>query len=270
MLLSARKLEHFTLRAFDGEIGKVHDFLFEDNQWLLRYMVADTRRWLPGRQVLIAPASLGEPELTNRDLPVSLSIDQLRNSPGIETDRPVSRQLEGDLSTYYGWPMYWYGPSAIGAGAMPEPMSGLPIPGAMGHATDPYRMEPASASASATATIEPETGDPHLRSMRELVGYRIAATDGDIGHLDDFLLETKSWAVRYLVVDIRNWLPGRKVLVAPPWISRFVWEKAKVHVDLPRELIRTAPEFDPNAPVAREYEDALHRHYDRDRYWDDF
>jgi hypothetical protein len=259
MLLSAQKLQHFTLRAMDGEIGRVHDFYFDDQQWVARYLVADTRHRLPGRQVLISPASLDRPEPDRREVPVFLTMDQIRNSPGIETDCPVSRQMEGDLSTYYGWPMYWSG-GTIAVGGVAEPMTGITPAG--------IRTSRAAATSpgAASAVVEPEPGDPHLRSMRDLIGYRIQAVDAEVGHLDDFLLDPHEWAVRYLVVDTRNWLPGRKVLVAPPRISRIVWEDAKVHVDLPQQLIRTAPEYEPDMPVTRDYETALDVHYNRERY----
>jgi uncharacterized protein YrrD len=258
MLLNAKKLERCTLRATDGEIGRVHDFYFDDQEWVVRYLVADTRRWLPGRQVLIAPASLEQPELERRNVPVRLTMDQIRHGPGIETERPVSRQMEGELSAYYGWPVYWG--SAIAPGGMSEPMAGIGAPGMIG--------PQGGASPSATAVAEEEKGDPHLRSMRELVGYHIQASDGELGHVDDFLLDPRNWAVRYLVIDTRNWLPGRKALLAPKWINRFVWEDAKVYVDLPQKLIRTGPAYDPEAPMTSDYENALLLHY-RERYGDE-
>jgi len=257
MLIRAKKLEHFTLRATDGDIGRIHDFYFDDHEWVVRYLVADTRRWLPARQVLISPASLDRPIVESHELPVGLTIDQIRNSPGIESDRPVSRQMEGDLSAYYGWPVYWSS-GAIAVGGLGEPMGGMGAPGILGP-----RAVGATATESATATVEPKTGDPHLRSMREIMGYRIQCIDGELGHVDDFLLDPKNWAVRYVVVETRNWLPGRKVLLAPQWVSRFVWEDAKVHIDLSQELIRTARAYDPDIPITQDYETTLHLHYNR-------
>ncbi|MBK9166200.1 MAG: PRC-barrel domain-containing protein [Bryobacterales bacterium] len=110
-------------------------------------------------------------------------------------------------------------------------------------------------------------GDPHLRSVREVSGYRIRAADGEIGRVADFIVDTDGWAIRYLVVDTRNWLPGRKVLVAPRWVQSIDWGDRLVHVRLHREDIKNSPEFDPNEPVNREYEARLYDYYGRPRYW---
>lgn len=112
-----------------------------------------------------------------------------------------------------------------------------------------------------------EEADPHLRSTREVIGYHIQANDGGIGHVDDFIAGGEDWVIRYMIVDTRNWLPGRKVLVAPTWVKRVDWAKRDVYVDLSRETIENSPEFDPSAPVNREYELRLYDYYGRPRYW---
>jgi len=113
-----------------------------------------------------------------------------------------------------------------------------------------------------------ESGDSHLRSSAAVIGYHIAATDGDIGHVEDFLVDDATWAIRYVVVDTRNWRPGKRVLVSPEWIERVDWSDAKVHVGVTREQIKQSPEYDPLNPVARDYEARLHDHYGRPRYWE--
>lgn len=117
--------------------------------------------------------------------------------------------------------------------------------------------------ASAAAAI----ADPHLRSAREVIGYHIQAKNGDIGHVEDFIVDDEAWAIRYMVVDTQNWLPGKKVLVAPVWIESIHWAEAKVRVTLTRAKIKKSPEFDPAAPVNREYEDRLYDFYGRPKYW---
>ena len=98
-------------------------------------------------------------------------------------------------------------------------------------------------------------------------GYHIAATDGDIGHVQDFLVDDATWAIHYLVVDTSNWWFGKKVLVSPEWIDRVDWADAKVYVGVTREQIRKSPEYDPSDPVERDYEPRLHDHYGRPSYW---
>ncbi|MGO9116223.1 MAG: hypothetical protein ACLQPD_01280 [Desulfomonilaceae bacterium] len=101
--------------------------------------------------------------------------------------------------------------------------------------------------------------DPHLRSTRQVTGYHIHATDGEIGHVEDFIVNDENWAIRFLVVDTRNWLPGKKVLLSPQWIKRVEWADSSVYFDLTRESVRNSPEFDFSKAVNRDYEAYLLR-----------
>jgi sporulation protein YlmC with PRC-barrel domain len=109
--------------------------------------------------------------------------------------------------------------------------------------------------------------DPHLRSVREVTGYHIQGTDGEIGHVDDLIVDDTTWAIRYLVIDTRNWWLDRKVLVAPHWADRISWDVRKVYVNLKREQVKHSPEWHPDAPVNREYEARLYDYYGRPTYW---
>jgi hypothetical protein len=106
-----------------------------------------------------------------------------------------------------------------------------------------------------------------LRSIQELQGYKISVLDGNIGHVEEFIADDSNWFIRYMVVDTKNWLPGRKVLIAPDWIEQVSWNDSKFYVDLPRELIKDSPEYDPAAPVNRQYEARLYDYYGRPKYW---
>jgi hypothetical protein len=240
MLRSVKDLRGYTIRATDEDIGRVHGFLFEDTSWIIRYLVVDTGTWLPGRQVLISPLALGQPDWNANALPVALTKEQVENSPPILEDQPVSRQMESDLFAYYGWSPYWASTTSVAALQSME--------------AEEKRRQAAQA-------------DPHLRSTREVIGYHIQARDGDIGHIDDFVAEDEVWTIRYLVIDTRNWLPGKKVLVAPAWAEAINWTEQSVEVDLKRETIKNSPEFNPSAPVNREYEVQLYDYYGRPRYW---
>jgi hypothetical protein len=255
MLQHAKELEHYELRARDGKIGHVHDFLFDDRRWAVRYLVVDTGTWLDSRKVLIAPAAVSRAEWDRRLLPVDLSQEQVRNSPSIDTEQPVSREYEAALSQYYNWPAYW------GAAGFPDVGFAMPIVPII-----PAEVAAAEAKSAATRDARAATAvqeDRHLRSVRTVTGYSIEATDGAIGHVDDFLIDDRSWDVRYLIVDTRNWWPGKKVIVAPQWIHEVGWEEAKVFVDLTRNAIKTSPAYDPNQQVTPDYAGQLHQHYDR-------
>ena len=246
MLRNIKALRGYSIRARDGDIGKVHEFYFDDGSWTIRYLVVNTGSWLAGRRVLLSPVALGPPDQEARVVPVDLTREQVEHSPDIDADRPVSRQQEGRLHQYYGWTGYWTLSPMGTAFFNPQQTMALAESGEEGAETE---------------------GDPHLRSTREVIGYHIQARDGEIGHVADFIAEDESWIIRYMVVDTRNWLPGRKVLIAPRWIDSMDWCKARVHVGLDCARIESSPEFDPSEPVARPYEERLHNYYDRPKYW---
>ena len=256
MLRNARELERFELRARDGKLGHVDDFFFDDQKWIVRYLVVDTGTWLNSRKVLIAPAAVSRTDWEQRVLPLNLTQEQVRNSPSIDTEQPVSREHEAALTQYYNWPAYW------GVAGFPDVGFGLPV-------VPPLPIDLAVASAAEAARRSPAAHgvsgveDHHVRSVRTVTGHAIEATDGEIGHVDDFLIDDRSWNIGYLVVDTRNWLPGKKVIVAPQWIHAVGWDEAKVFVDLTRDAIRTSPAYDPQRLMTPDYAARLHLHYDR-------
>ncbi|MGE3649333.1 MAG: PRC-barrel domain containing protein, partial [Reyranellaceae bacterium] len=196
MLLRFDHLRGYSLRATDGSLGSVTDLLFDDQSWTVRWLVVDTA-WLFGRRVLLAPEALGQPDDAARELPVNLTKDRIKNAPDVDTEKPVSRQHETSLYAYYGWAPYW----GVGGWAAPIlPAPGVPYPAAGG--------APGAASREA-AELQAAQHDSHLRSGREVTGYHIRATDDSVGHVQDLLIDTDAWAIRYVLVDTRNWLPGR-------------------------------------------------------------
>ena len=256
MLRSLNELYNYVLMAEDGDIGRCKDFLFDDRYWTIRYMVADTAKWLPGKKVLISPISLGTPDWKNRRFQVFLTQEKIKNAPDLDEDAPVSRQYEKRWNAYYGWSMYWQGPGPWGA---------------MGFPYSPVAQQQAQLEAekSRAAMIEREDTDSgHMRSAREIEGYHIHASDEKIGHVKDFILDDEIWMIRYLVVDTRNFLPGRKVLMTPSWISGIDWALSEVKVDVTAEAVKKSPEFDPSEPVNREYEKRLYDFYGRPVYWE--
>ena len=247
MLHQARHLTGYTLHSRDGEIGKVREFYFDDKHWTIRYLVADTGNWLPGRQVLISPYALDAVKREERQVVVGLTKLQIENSPPLDSDKPVSQQFEQAYYRHYGWPVYWGGPYMWG-----------PYP----------NIERDRANGKQPARHE-KAWDPQLRSTREVDGYYIHAADGEIGHVADFVIDDETWAIRYLLVSTRNWWPGKQVLISPQWIDRISWHESQVFVGLSRETIRQSPEYTADSLLMRDYEIALHRHYQRQGYWAD-
>lgn len=251
MLRNIKEIHGYVLVGEDGEIGQCRDFLFDERFWTVRYMVADTGKWLPGKKVLVSPISLAEPDWTIKRLPVRLTQEQIENQPPLEEHMPVSQEYEARFLTHYGYPYYWVGGGLWGPGSVPREMFGL----------NPEKVEKARQDAK-DASPNP------MRSTKEVTGYRIEASDGDIGHVEDFILDTDHWVLRYVVIDTRNWLPGgRKVLVAPDWVSGMDWTHGAMQVDLTQDAIKNSPEYDPNAPINREYEVRLYDFHGRPAYW---
>jgi sporulation protein YlmC with PRC-barrel domain len=249
MLRSVKGVFGFAVHANDGNIGKIEDFYFDDEHWIIRYMVTEIGGWFKGKDVLISPVSFtGFPDRNKREFPVSLSIDKVKKCPDVDVHKPVSRQKETEILSYFNWPIYWQ--QVPGFPGLP-----MPVPG-----PNPFK---------GVLPPGPEiiTGDIHLRSFKEIIQYKILANDGDIGHVDDIIADDKHWGIAYLVVDTHNWLPGGRVLVAINWLRGISWADAEVIVDLSREKIKNCPVYDPSKDIDREYEEQLYEYYGRPKYW---
>jgi hypothetical protein len=220
MLRNIKEIKGYRVLATDGAIGKVSDFFFDDISWLVRYVVIETGGLLSSERVLVSPTAVGVPRWEERIVPVELSQKAIEVGPNPLDDPPVSRRKEIELARHYGWPAYWDEPVA-------PPLE--------------------------TAEAPTVPGDPHLRSADEVIGYHIDAVDEEFGHVEDLIVDVDHWQITYLVIDTKNWLPGKKVLVSPGAASRFDWGARNVHVDLSRDEIEDCPEYDPTAPVNREW-----------------
>ena len=247
MLVKAKELKGYKLYSLNGEIGAVQEFYFDDRFWTIRYLVANSGSWLTGRQVLISPYALVSVRKDTKQISISLSKNQIEESPSLDSDKPVSKQFEAAYFGYYGWPMYWAGPYMWGP--------------------NPYLVRDRKEWINATGIAD--VWDPNLRSTNEVSGYHIQASDGTIGHVDDFIIDDETWAIRYLIVDTKNWWPGEMVLVSPQWINRVSWSDRMVFIDLSQDTIKHSPKYSEDALLTRDYEDHLHRHYNRRGYWVD-
>ena len=262
MLKNLTELRGYSLRATDGDVGTVKDFYFDDDRWVVRYLVVETGSWLASRKVLISPVSLGVPDHDQKVLPVSITCEQVKNSPDIDTDKPVSRQHEADYLGYYGYPVYWDSIGIWGAGGVP----GLMLPG-VGLSPSGAGVLEVDRLIAAEEAEQHRDDDPHLRSCKSVTGHHIKAQDGEIGHVQGFIVEEASWQIRYLVVDTSNWWVGHQVLVAPPWIQEVSWAEQVVAVNVTRDAIQNAPEWDYSMPPDRAQELQIYKHYDRTGYW---
>lgn len=246
-----KSLIGFTIGATDGEIGKVKEFYFDDKTWTIRYLIVETGSWLFGRKILLSPQALLTPDWENEVFPVNLTMDQIKGSPEIDTEKPVSRQQEMELYGYYPWGTYWGGGLWAGgmgtSGMMVQPT--VPLEQAIEHEEIANRAE----------TSE----DPHLRSTDNVTGYNIKATDGEIGDVEDFMINDKTWTIDFIEVDTGNWFPGKKVLVSPKWIREINWDASSVVVNATEEQVKNSPEYVPSKELMESYEANLNNYYGR-------
>jgi len=241
MLRQGLALKGFSIEATDGKMGTVSDFLFDEKTWKLRWLVVDAGDWLKDRKLLLHPSAIEKADVPARALLVKLTRDQVEKSPSIAEDEPVSQQMEYRLYGYYGVDPMWGG----GYGGYPVAM-------------------PATGGNFPTADLAdgpPHRGDPHLRSLAEVTGYNIHATDGEMGHLESFLIDDESWDIRYLVVDTRNWWFGRHVLLSPASVQEIVWEEHRMTLNLTCYKIKGSPPWDSANLLDRAYEHMLQAYY---------
>jgi hypothetical protein len=248
-LRRTKDLGQYTIAAINNtDIGKVHDFYFDDLHWTIRYIVVATGSILAGRKVLISPVALLHPAWSPLHIRVNLTWEQVESSPSLDLHKPVARRHEIEHHQHYGWPYYWEGGGVWGAWANPKALAERP-------------------HTESGSSAESYSNDSHLRSTREVTGYHIKAEDGEVGHLEDFLFDDESWEIRYAIIDTKNWWPGKKVLVRPQWIRQMSWSEREIYTSISRETIRQSPPWDPNRPLSREYELRLHQHYGYAPYW---
>jgi uncharacterized protein YrrD len=243
MLIKSTELKGYKLGATDGDIGKVEEFYFDDKHWTVRYLVVNTGRWLTGRKVLLSPYALNAIDQEDHSILLNINQAKIEASPSIESDEPVSKQFENSYYGYYGWPIYWWGSQAWGSS-----------PVLMNNQDD--------------FSLRSEANwDPHLRSTKAVSGYRVEGSDGEVGKIRDFIIDDKTWNIRYLVIETGSWFNEKRVLVSPQWIENIRWDESKVLTMLSREEIRTAPEYNEQALLDRDYESNLYQHYGFDGYW---
>jgi len=245
-LKAARALQSCTLLAVDGEIGSVEQFYFDTQQWAIRYLVVNSGRPHAGRRRLISPVAVGDVRSGERQIHIELTSRQIRNSPAVDTLRPVSRHFEERYFDYYGWPPYWQ------TGASP---------GCVRVRRSFFRARRAGNTPAA-----PPAGE-NLRATTEIRGIAVTARDGSIGQVVDFFIDSRYWVIRYLDIDTRDWWQGRRVLISPGWLDHIDWTGRTAAAALTRDAVRQAPEFDSSGGIDRDYEARLFRNYGYPGYW---
>jgi len=254
MLRNASAIHGYAIAASDGHLGTVSDFLFDDASWLVRWLVVDTGTWLSGRKVLLPAFALGHLDPEKREFSVRLTMQQVKDSPNIDTKRSVSRQMETSIYNYYGWSPYWNAGLYMGGYGYGYGYGG----GAIG----PLSARESMRRDEDIAASRRNDDDPHLRSTEAIAGYHLHASDGEIGHVEDFLVEDADWSIHYLIIDTKNWWPGKRVLVSPRSVTQIDWTNSLVKIDVDRQTVKASPAYDASATVDRDYERNFHSYYD--------
>lgn len=217
MKLSIKSLLGYSIAAQDGDIGILEEFYLDDETLTIRYIVVGTGHWWLGKKVLIPTDLLDPADWALKSFPVNLTRDQIKNSPGIDTEKPVSRQQESELYKHYGNAIYWtphvFSKSIWGLnGILPattERVSGKDI-----------------------ESDERRNSELHLRSTRTLSGYRVQGTDGKIGKVEDLIIEDKMWVLHQFVIDTSVWFPGKRLLMSSKCIKEISWDDSIIFVDM--------------------------------------
>jgi uncharacterized protein YrrD len=260
MLRRLNALVKCSLRAADGEIGRVSDAYFDDEKWVVRYLVVDTGMWL-GWHVLIPPQAITGVDWEHGLIAVALTRNQVEQSPRADLQHPLSRLYETEFYTHFGYPPYWDAPPTWGM----APVAPVGEPGVAGvamraqaaaieHAEGVGPATGSEADLPATPAVEELSASPdppvesaadsRVRSWREVKGYHIHASDGRIGHVDDLLFDDTSWLVRFIEVDTSNWIGGKSVLVPRSALGVVSWPDSLLHVTLTRDQVKHSPRTD--------------------------
>jgi hypothetical protein len=244
MIHGIRTMHGFKIHATDAELGHVEDWYFDDEKWVVRYLVVKTGFWFLGKEVLISPHSVTGIDRQKREILVNLTKQQVEQSPDIDTHQTISRRKESEFHLYYNVPAYW---------------GGL---GLWGHEMVPDGRAPSEEDPDACGGE-----DEHLRSVKEVTGYRLHAVDGDLGQVTDFILDDTTWALRYLLANLSHKPGMRRLVITPKLIDHVVWARAHVAVNASKEQLLAAPAIDSDEPITREFEQRLFAHYTTHPYW---
>ena len=247
MLWNASAIADYSVEASDGPIGTVSDFLFADAAWTVRWLVVDTGRWLTGRKVILPASALGHPDPAERTFSVELTKQQVEDSPVIGSDEPVSRRAESGIFQHYGLSPYWSG-SYLGGYRGPYGSTPFPVAG------DEQRNREIT-------DAEHDRYNPSLRSFKLITGYHVESRDGDIGHIEDFLVDDADWSIRFLLIDTRNWWHGKRVLISPRSVLEIDWQGRMVSLNVDRQKVKDGPEYDPSVVLDKSFEQHFHHHY---------
>ncbi|GGD02692.1 hypothetical protein GCM10007216_36830 [Thalassobacillus devorans] len=260
MLYFASTLKNYNIQANDGELGKVKDLYFDDKKWTVRYLVADTRKWLPGKKVVVSPSGVKAVDTGEEVVHVENNKEDIRHNATLEEKQDFSYEKEMELSDTFGWKQYWAGEFLWGGYLTPM---------------DPVE-EPARAAEPQTTQEPPINDNVHdrkdkLRSSESIKGEFkhgvVHGENGKIGYIKDLMIDEGTWRIRYLLVDTSEWSTNERVLLSPDWLQSVDWLTNDFYIDLKLETIEDGPNYEKDQTVTKEFEEMIYRKYRKEPYW---
>lgn len=255
MVFSLEDIMDYHLRSQDGDFGEVKSCLIDDFDWVIRYLIVE----VDGREVLLSTTAMATPVTAARVIPINLSHETIMNSPEIDSGRPLSRDIERQLSDYYKWPYYWE-PDEV-PNTLPGDLSAVPL---IDMQLDKEAQEDQAANqASGNLTTASSEDQPHLRSTKILFGQTVHTTNDDqnAGKLADLIVQSEDWDLLYLVVDTGRLFNEKKVLLAPSWVTNIDELENRIDVKLSAQTIHDAPEFNSIDDLTEEYQVQWQNYY---------
>lgn len=247
--LDTQDLKKYSIQTKNGEIGKVSDFYFDEDHFFVRYLVVDTKPFLIRNLVLVSPISFQDFNLDKHTIEVNCTKKELEDSPSIGFAETVSRQFEQAYHSYFSWPYYWQysaSPWALGP---------------YGVTWENYdRVQKDPKEEIRRKKLEEEAESNSLRSAKEVTTYAIKGVDGTFGHIQGFILNTKTLGIEFVILDTINYLPSKLVLIRPSWVENISWHTRSVSIPFTKEEIKSAPRYS--------YEDLNHDFVEKtDKYF---
>lgn len=226
MLITVQQILQQPVYGAHEALGDLVDLLLDSYTWNVRFGVVEVGAWLASRPVLIDAPRLAQAQWneTEHALRLPLSRSEIRACPPLESLTGARPPREAGLVEHFVWGSHWREhltsqPAPVGVDAVPTPAS------------------PA------------EQRERDLYAARQLIGYRLEAVDGEVGALQDFLLDLDHWVVRYFIVELDTFLGGRRRLISPGAAEAIHPSDRLLRVHFSAAEIEAAPEYDPRHPL---------------------
>jgi hypothetical protein len=256
MLWGLKSLKKCSVVASDGKLGNFDNAFFERDRWVVPLISIKTGPWLLGRSVLLAPDFVRRIQTRNHRMQIDISKREILRHKTVDQETAISRRKDEDVRNYYGWPLFW--------GYVPGPDLYYPVTG-----IHQFQFP----GVAAEFTPEPKdvvlhTPTGQLKDGEEILGFKVQAIDGEIGYVQDLMIDLEKWKVSYLVVETGSWFYHDRVAISTQWVRDILDLDIQLEVDLMRDTIERSPTpLDESKPWTHAQEQKLYDYYARAKHW---